>query len=190
MRGENRAGRGVPRWRASRGSGPARHGYGPHLGFGMSCVPGKAELAHRRAHGPCPVADRNHSQQPFVQDGEVARQSSYATCVQGGECLGDGLAHQCEGEAICGEAAGVGSAAVKGRSDACDERGMVGKPAVHVGHAPDSEPAVRQRRFERCQPGINNSVSCRRHIVRRQETACVRAGWRELADPRVTRRRY
>ena len=83
-----------------------------------------------------------------------------AVSAQGGECLGDGLAHEREGRAVCGEAAGIGPAPVQRRCYARDERGVIGKPAVHVSYALDREPLTHQRRLQLCQlrvPSLSDS---------------------------------
>jgi hypothetical protein len=89
-----------------------------------------------------------------VQHSEVTRQPCRAVSAQGGECSGNGPAHEREGRAVRGETDGVGSAPVESRSDACDERGVVGEPPIHVSDPLDREPAPRQDRFQRGQPGV------------------------------------
>lgn len=80
-----------------------------------------------------------------MQDGEIALEPWRAVSAQSGECLGDGLAHEREGRAVCGEADGIGPAPVQRRCYARDERGVICKPSVHVSNALDREPAARQR---------------------------------------------
>ncbi len=106
-----------------------------------------------------------------MQYSEVARPPCRAASAQGGECLGDGLAHERQGCAVTGETAGIDSAPEEGRRDARDERGVVGEPSVHVSNPLDSEPTGREGRFERCQPGIR----------------CLRQGRRLLPDADVGR---
>lgn len=89
-----------------------------------------------------------------MQHGEVARQPCRAAGAQGGEGLGDGPAHQREGRAVRGKPDGIGPAAIEGRGDARDERGVVGEPSVHVSDPLDREPAAGQVRLERGQPGV------------------------------------
>ena len=90
-----------------------------------------------------------------MQDGEVARRSPRAAGPQCGESLRDGTAHEDQGDPVRGKTGGVGPAAVQGRTDARNERGVIGEPAVHIMYAPDSKALAGQGRCQCGEPGIS-----------------------------------
>ena len=92
-----------------------------HFSLCVSGVSGERELAHRRAHGPSPVADGYRAKRPVVQDCEVAWKSADPSGPQGAEASGDRSAHQLQQLGVAGHSPRIGLAAIQGRGDAGDE---------------------------------------------------------------------
>ncbi len=83
-----------------------------------------------------------------MKNAEVAREAAHAQRTQRGEPLCNCLAHEPERAVVVGKADRIGPATIERRRDARNEHGMVGKPAVHIGHSLDRKTATSKHSFQ------------------------------------------